>query len=448
MKKAIIFFVFAILFYSCNSLLEKRRYQKGFYFSHTNKKHLQKIPSKNDHVFPFTEQDVEDSVSLVAGTNNDPVIIEESNEHNTSLNAQVSSTESGYNNLVNADSLIAAPKIASHVGQETQKDKRSTNNDTSFSLIVGSLAALMFLLMIALKKQSIRSGSWAARNKSKSRIIITGLQLVGGSAGFMVGKELAQIGYNISNEVFYTSSIAFGALFLYGILKLDRTDTYTINEYLKKKSIHLLLNIAFAVCAIHSGNIYGKQKQINAIGSLLESISSTLEPVSSKSINPKPVYNLYPPCSDTIYMRDGKKYILTIISKTGVDYKYKKCPDVNGSTFSIERSLVSEVRYGNGETEFIHPLYIQPFNPTKDTVVNANKPPDNYNYYKPVQPREDHTLAIVGLVLLMLIVIAATLLFSCAVACNGSQAGAFLIIILGIVLVSLIIGTIVRMVRG
>ena len=77
---------------------------------------------------------------------------------------------------------------------------------------------------------------------------------------------------------------------------------------------------------------------------------------------------------DLIILNNGNDISVKVVEITSTEIKYKKCDNINGPIYSIQKSEVFTIRYSNGSKEIIKSSSNNKFeNPTNDKVNSNNK---------------------------------------------------------------------------
>lgn len=95
------------------------------------------------------------------------------------------------------------------------------------------------------------------------------------------------------------------------------------------------------------GNTTAGQKQSTDNYALIASLDKVVAPIQQLAIHP-----VLTEC-DVIFMKDGTEVPAKVLEINSTEIKYKRCDYIDGPTIVINKSDVSQIRYGNGLIELI-----------------------------------------------------------------------------------------------
>lgn len=270
------------LLLSCNVHFEKRLYRKGYYVDVVSKNHRKSIHAV----------EVNNSKNLLSTTpivsNNSTIteseIISSTKEINETLNpgefkkeeiipVQEKLTIKRINRLdivphkkLNTTTLFANKSIP------VQEQKKNDHGDNLLYLALGLIALSSIAVMKLRPKRVMKISRWAKANPTKNKCLIAGMQVPMVILTVMSGYNLKQLGYELSDTIYYVS----GAVILLGLLttplKPERSPIAIPKIINRRRMIYLGMILASAMMAVGVGNQIEERYPNSSVVSIIKAI--------------------------------------------------------------------------------------------------------------------------------------------------------------------------------
>lgn len=161
-------------------------------------------------------------------------------------------------------------------------EKKVTNdseqkNGTSLVTLVSILMAVSVVgLMQLFRKILLKFTRWAKANPRKTQALIAGIQVTLMATGILSGNNLKQLGYEISDSVFYV----FGALTLLGFLvipyRAKESDIALPKTVFRARLAFLVISISSLMLVVGFGNRVTEKYQGSVLANTVEQIDQSM----------------------------------------------------------------------------------------------------------------------------------------------------------------------------
>lgn len=272
-KRLLVIMILAVIV-SCNSTLhvEKRKYFKGYYVQLNKINHP--VPQNGDNT-PALSENLTASLNTQPEISNSVVNLSFLNSADEKSIASLALQNNLKHNHISINETVAEKKtVDSKTTLKKIQNKKKNGSDDGYLFGLAALMGLsMFGLLRAFKLTALKLSNWAARNKTKTKVLIGSIQIVYASLGIAIGKSLHDMGYEFSNG----SNYVFSGIFLLGIISLflqkvsSKTDL--IKSFFRSKMIHMLIAVSSLMMMAIIGNKVGQNNPTNSpAGYVIEKI--------------------------------------------------------------------------------------------------------------------------------------------------------------------------------
>jgi hypothetical protein len=287
MKKILVMLFSLSFVISCNIRIEKRLYNRGYYIETSTKKH--QASDKGNYL---TRNDTLSDQQKPAADNVETVqhnpVIHQNSPTQKIRNDEKKWMDSNQPDKVFSEKLVGEKNIHPVQLKDVRKIKSTQSSTTSTGFrddaYLIALAAMMgltvFGLFRLLKKTTLKVTRWSNKNKIKAKFLITGIQVVMGILGIMIGKDLHAIGYSFSDSLEYIGGSIIGLLLLSAVISKRKNQLVLFGSssfYLRKLG-HLAVAMGFFMVTVGIGNKLADHKeQISPLGYGVEQIDDAID---------------------------------------------------------------------------------------------------------------------------------------------------------------------------
>lgn len=163
------------------------------------------------------------------------------------------------------------------IAEKQAADDSEQKNGTSLVTLVSILMAVSVVgLMQLFRKILLKFTRWAKANPRKTQAMIAGIQVTLLATGILSGNNLKQLGYEISDSVFYV----FGALTLLGFLvipfRAKESDIALPKTVFRARLAFLVISISSLMLMVGFGNRVTEKDQGTVLANAVEQIDHSM----------------------------------------------------------------------------------------------------------------------------------------------------------------------------
>lgn len=252
---------------SCNFHIEKRRYFKGYYVERSASRHA--VPQTNNQEFPAIPQE-----ALASASKSQELRDVSVSASTASVILPVKQTKANPFNYVKSAPVKHQSQTFSQSQKRSKKSTASVKKKNSDGFLYG-LSALMGLSLFAFirkfKSTTLKITNWAAKNKIESQALIAGLQIIFAGLGIAVGKNLADMGYELSNTAAYIFGGILVASFFNSLRQKASKKIDLFKSFFRRKLSFLVIIVSSFMTMIHAGNQFKNPEAVkNPVSHLLQ----------------------------------------------------------------------------------------------------------------------------------------------------------------------------------